>query len=79
MKENKLSKYEEERKTEEEKLKEVINLASKQLEETEQSYERLEKTANDEFLLNEMRKNSSNKNEKFRKSKRNTIFCKNWL
>lgn len=77
MEENQLSKYEEERRTEEEKLKEVIKLASKQLEQTEQSYERLEKTTNDEFLLNEIRKNTSNKDKKFRKSKRNTLFCKN--
>ncbi|MBQ9659146.1 MAG: hypothetical protein IJV31_10365 [Clostridia bacterium] len=68
---------EQEKQTEEKKLKEVLELVDKQLEQTEQIYERLEKTTTDEFLLNQMRKNAWNKNKKLRKCKTNAIFCKN--
>lgn len=58
------------------KLKQVILLAKKSLEEAEKAYDKLEENTTDEYSIVTMRKNVWNKNKKFKASNQCSVLCK---
>lgn len=67
---------EQEMQEEKSKLKQVILLAEKSLEEAETAYEKLEENTTDEYSIVTMRKNVWNENKKLKASNRSSILCK---